>query len=31
LFEKNVRIQCNPVYKAFYRIGCCGNQTICSQ
>jgi hypothetical protein len=25
--ETNVRIQWNPVYKVFYRICCCGNET----
>ena len=27
IFETNVRIQWNPVYNAFHRIRCCGNET----
>jgi len=30
IFETNVRIQWNPVYKVFHRIRCCGNETIVS-
>jgi len=30
VFETNVRIQWNPVYNAFHRIRCCGNETNCS-
>jgi len=29
IFETKVHSQCNPVYKAFYRIRCCGNETNC--
>ena len=29
LFGTNVHIQLNPVYKAFHRIRCCGNETNC--
>jgi len=29
LFETNVRIQRNPVYKTFHQNRCCGNETNC--
>jgi len=29
LFETNVRVQWNSVYKAFHQIRCCGNETNC--
>ena len=29
IFETNVRIQWNPVYKVFHRIHYCGNKTNC--